>query len=1155
MNSDLEKNETAKREEEILAFWKKEEIFKKSLDKKSPKGEFVFYDGPPFATGLPHYGSLLSSIVKDVIPRYKTMRGYHVRRRWGWDCHGLPIENMVEKELGIKDKKGIEEFGIEKFNETCRASVLKFADEWEKYVDRVGRFVEYENAYKTMDLSYMESVWWALKNIYDKGLLYEGRKVLLYCPHCETPLAKSEVAMDNSYKDITEEAVTVKFEVKNSAKHGLPENTYLLAWTTTPWTLPGNIALAVGRDIQYVLADSNGQNVILAKELLKEGMTVLKEVSSEMLVGLEYEPLYKLDAVENTNKKAWYVTDADFVTTEEGTGIVHTAVMYGEDDYALGLEKDLPQVPLLDVSGHFNTNAPGFIQGKYFKKAEKELKHDLEKRGLLFDRADNTHSYPHCHRCDTPLLYNAISSWFINIQKVKKRLIRLNKKVTWFPEHIKFGRFLGILKSAPDWTISRNRYWASALPIWKCGACKEIKVIGSIEELSEHVVRSGNNYFVVRHGHAESNERGLISSRSDDVHHLTDQGKEEAKQAVEKLQDKNIDIIFSSIFIRTRETAEIIAHGLGIDKKNIVFDSRIQEISMGEWNGKKWDDYYKTLSSMEDRFIKPPDAGESYDDVKRRIGGFLYELEEKYKGKNILIVSHGSPIATMHMVSEGANKERGVHISHQLEMHTDHRVNTGDIRKLPFTPLPHNRNFEIDIHRPYIDSIELTCVCGETMRRIPEVVDGWVESASMPFAEHHYPFENKKIFKSNFPGDFISEYIAQTRTWFYNMHVMGGILFKKPTFKNVITTGTILASDGSKMSKSKGNYTDPLKNLNVYGADALRYYLMTSVVMQAEDLRFTDDDVKEVHNRLINILWNVQKFYSTYADENDDSVKFSDSKNVLDQWIIAKLGELTKIVTENLDNLNTVKAGRPIRDFVTDFSTWFIRRSRSRFKSDDTTDRRWAIATTKHVLKELSKIIAPLMPFIAESIYRDIGGEKESVHLEDWPGVSRYNKSLIADMEDVRALVSAGLEARAEAGVKIRQPLASLRVRDTKTFLQNNEQMVQLIKDELNVKDIIVGAPIDTEVSLDTTLTKELIEEGRVRELVRSVQALRKGSGLNPSDTPTLLVDTNSDGKQFLESNMDEIQKLASLGGVTLSDLGMNTDSIDVNGIDFKISF
>src|SRR3989344_3837126 len=548
INKDI-KSDVAKREEDTLRYWQEKGIFEASLKNRAGKPEFVFYDGPPFATGLPHTGSLLSSVIKDVIPRYKTMRGFYVRRRWGWDTHGLPIENMVEKDLGLKSKKDIEAMGIEKFNELCRAQVLEYVNDWKRYIDRIGRWVDFDNSYKTMDATYTESVWWALKQMHEKGLLYEGRKVLMYCPHCETPLAKAEIAMDNSYKDVTEDAVTVKFKVKNPEKHNLPENTYLLAWTTTPWTLPANVALAVGPEIEYALVthplpsliNKRGRDEVrvsyvlasaLASKIFGPEVKIEKTFFGKDLESIEYEPLFDIPAIKNTGKRSHYVTLADFVNTDEGTGIVHTAVIYGEDDYRLGLEKDLPMVPVLNANGTYNDLVPEFLRGQYIKKADKLVIEDLEKRGLLFAKAPNTHSYPHCYRCGTPLIYNALSSWFINIQKIKEEIIKQNENINWVPEHLKHGRFGNILEGAPDWTISRNRYWASPLPIWKCGECKKVEVVGSLDDLEKLRYRKANTYYLVRHAHSQKNDNGeggfIATVLANDKYHLTDKGREEA---------------------------------------------------------------------------------------------------------------------------------------------------------------------------------------------------------------------------------------------------------------------------------------------------------------------------------------------------------------------------------------------------------------------------------------------------------------------------------------------------------------------------------------------------------------------------------------------------------------------------------------------------
>lgn len=1115
-----EKSERAQREEKILQFWKENKIFEKTLEKNSPKGDFIFYDGPPFATGLPHYGSLLSSIIKDVIPRYKTMRGFHVRRRWGWDCHGLPIENMVEKELGIKNKKEIEEMGIEKFNKFCRDSVLRFVDEWKVFVDRVGRFVDYDNSYKTMDNSYIESVWWALKEIHNKGLLYEGRKVLLYCPHCETPLAKAEIAMDQSYKNVTEESVYVKFKIV-----GFPD-AYFLAWTTTPWTLPGNVALAVGENIDYVEARVGKEILVLAKErlsILTESYEIIAEHKGKEMVGMEYEPLFEIPAVKNTGKKSWYVTTASFVNTEEGTGIVHTAVIYGEDDYELGLKLDLPMVPLLDSAGHFNNEAPSFIKKEYFKKAEKLVKEDLEKRNLLFKREMHTHSYPHCHRCGTALLYNALSSWFINIQKKKDRMIALNRNINWIPEHLKYGRFLNNVESAPDWTISRNRYWASPLPIWKTSD-GEVRVLGSIEELKKLAKKSGNKYFLMRHGEAENNVKRVVSVSLNSSHHLTNLGKEQVETTAKKLLSENIDLIVASPIMRIRETAEIISKILKLESKAIIFDERLREYDAGEFDGKSEDDGLRDYFNSHKMFFERVPGGESFTDTKKRLGEALDDLEKKYQGKNILIISHKVCCWLILAAAERLNSKEAEKLSVYIK--------NGDFVTFDAPVLPHNENFELDLHRPYIDKVELISENGKPLKRINEVIDGWVESGSMPFAEYHYPMENKSEFLKHFPGDFIAEYIGQTRTWFYYMHAVAVLLFDNISFRNVITTGNILAEDGSKMSKSKGNYTDPMRNLDLFGADALRYYLVSSVIMRAEDVRFVDEEVRQIHNQILNPLWNSFKFYEMYSDKDYSSNPHL-SKNILDRWILFRLNELNSLITEGLDAYDTVKATRPIRDFISDFSTWYIRRSRDRFKGENKEDRNFAIATTRHVLLELSKLIAPVMPFIAEDIYTKVKKEsdKESVHLESWPSVKKSfslssffaskQNNLIKNMEETRQIVSLALEARSKANIKVRQALQKLEARVGGL----SDEYLELIKDEVNVKEI-VNKETDG-VELDIKLTPELIEEGKVRDIIRHIQDVRKEKGLSPKDLMKFV--PKPEDTELFKRNLREIEKATNI--------------------------
>lgn len=1139
MIDESQKSETAKKEETILAFWNKEKIFEKTLKKKAPKGEFVFYDGPPFATGLPHSGSLLSSVIKDVIPRYKTMRGHHVRRRWGWDTHGLPIESLVEKKLGLKTKKDILDIGIAKFNETARGMVLEYVDEWKKYVERVGRWVDFDNSYKTMDNTYIESVWWALKEIHKKKKLYEGNKVLMYCPHCETPLAKAEIAMDNTYQDVTEEAVTVKFKIKEPEAHGLPQNTYFLAWTTTPWTLPGNVALAVGVGITYVLVERESEKIILAKERFDGAGDIIKEYPGEDLIGIEYEPLYAIKKVLEHEGKKHVILPAGFVTTEEGTGIVHTAVMYGEDDFALGQKENLPMVQLLDASGKYNNDAPEFLRGKYIKDAERDIKKDLEARGLLFEKKNHTHSYPHCYRCGTPLIYNAVSSWFIDIQSVKQKMLSENENINWVPEHLKHGRFKHIVENAPDWTISRNRFWASPLPIWKKKDGTPI-VIGSLDELKKHTKKSGNRYFIMRHGESEKNVKDIISYKIDDKFHLTDKGKQQAHDSAQNFKNSGITRIYSSPLLRAKETSDIAAHVLGVPSSAVAEDVRLIEYNHGIFDKRTEREWWEAYPDSALLFEQAPESAETINDMRHRFGEFLYEIENKHRNENILIVSHEWPLLALLAVSKGANRAQTaaiLNVSNPRDRKPE-AIHPGEIREFPFIPLPHNDLYELDLHRPYIDDVVLVDERGEPMTRIPEVVDCWVESGSMPFAEYHYPFENRNVFEKRAPGDFIAEYIAQTRTWFYYTHTLGVLLFGRRAFKNVVTTGNILAADGSKMSKSKQNYSDPYELFDRYGADAFRYYLISSVVMQAEDFNFKDEDLKDAHNRVVNILRNTLTFYRLY--EKDAPEPSEASTNILDRWILARLNEVTKTATTAFDRFDTIRATRPFRDFIDDFSTWYVRRSRERIKGSNAEDKRAALGTMRSVLREFSKIIAPVMPFIADEIYRGvkIASDPESVHLAEWPQTSSagfdlrrffsptlkaQSSKLIQDMAEVRRVVSLGLEKRAASGIKVRQPLGKLSTRSRLAVDFGDT----LIKDEVNVKEIIYDHGLPEDVVLDTHMTEELKEEGLIREFLRAVQDARKKGGLSPNDTAALIV--GAEHSPLVEKHWDKLRVPANL--------------------------
>lgn len=972
-------------EQKVLKFWDEAKIFEKSLEKTKDGDAFIFYDGPPFATGLPHYGSILPSVIKDAIPRYQTMKGKYVRRRWGWDCHGLPIENIVEQHLKISGKKQIEEIGIERFNQICRDNVLTYAKEWGKTINRIGRWVEFDNAYMTMQTSYMESVWAGLKEVWNKDLIYEDRKVLLYCSRCETPISNFEVAMDNSYKDVTEESVYAKFKLvprQRIMSDLISDNTYALAWTTTPWTLPGNTALNIGPDIVYVLIEmENKERYLLAKErlsIISEPYEVVTEYQARNLEGLQYEPLYPAFAEAMAGRpgvtpeqmsKMSKIYIADFVTTGDGTGIVHNAAMYGEEDYQVAKEKNLPRVDMLSAKGQYLDMAPENLRGVFFKKGDKIILEELKAKGLVYKTEHYTHSYPHCHRCATPLFYNALPAWFIKISAARQNLLKNNETISWYPQHLKHGRFKQGIENAPDWNISRNRFWATALPFWKCAA-GHVCCIGSVGEL---------------------------------MHRSTN---------------------FKEVYPNFLPTGD---HPQG------------------------------------DKFT-----------------------------------------------------------SEQLE--------------------------SLDLHRPYIDQIILKCEdCGEDMKRVPEVVDCWVESGSMPFAELHFPFENagdatREDFKKRFPADFVVEYIPQTRAWFYVMHVMSTLLFDRAPFKNVLTTGTILAEDGTKMSKSKKNYPDPSLILENYGADALRFYLLTSPVVGGEDMNFSEKGVSEISRKMNMILYNCWSFYrmNTQGKIEDSRFKIEDSSHVLDKWVVARLFDVQNKVGEYMDQYDTVRAGREILDFVSDLSTWYVRRSRDRMRDGDA----GATQTFGFVLAEISKTLAPFMPFLSEFIYQDVTGQ-ESVHLTSWPEARVVDTQIVDQMSAVRLLVEAGQALRKEAGIKVRQPLAEIEY-----HIKNNQllsvDLEQVMAEELNVKKVsgrsdfapragtVVRDVPEFKLVLDTVLTSELKAEGIARELERQVQDLRKKSGLSVSDVVDLYYNTQNEN---LERALLEIfdRKKTSVNQISMS--------------------
>jgi isoleucyl-tRNA synthetase len=892
-------------EKDLVTQWKKNKTFEKSVEMRPVDNSYVFYDGPPFITGVPHHGTLLSSIVKDAVPRYQTMKGKRVERVWGWDTHGLPAENFVEKKLGITDRHDIgTKISLAEYITTARESMIQTGDLWEATIDRIGRWVDFKGAYKTMDKDYMESVWWAFKQLYEKGKIYEGERVLMYDTKWATPLSKAEVTMDaGAYQVVTDPSVYVKFKLSD-------ESAYMLAWTTTPWTLPGNTALAVNTKVEYTEVELDGERLILATELLKKALTdekhnvldykVVRTLKGKDLVGKTYEPLF-----EDRGANAHKVWAADYVTTDSGTGIVHLAPAYGEEDFILAQEKKIPVVHVLDEYGKYTE---GDWKGLDVWETNKTIAKTLHENGVVWKIDYIRHEYPHNLRNGNRLMYRAHPSWFMDIDGQRMEMLEQNTEgINWFPAHIKHGRFEKTVQQAPDWNLSRDRFWATAMPVWKGedkNGKERIKVIGSYAELKE-------------------------------------------------------------------------------------------------------------LSGV--------------------------ELE--------------------------------------------------------------------DYHRPWVDDIEFD-LDGVHYKRIDKVIDCWFESGSMPFAQFHYPFENKEKFERNFPGDFIVEYVGQVRAWFYYVHAVNVGLFGRNAFKNVITTGTLAGNDGRKMSKSFGNFTDPNELMDEYSADSLRFLLLSSPVLNGEDFALLDKDVSDVARKL-SMVWNMYDFFTMYAEVDGWEFKgnLSDPseslENPLDQWIVSRVHQLTQEVEKHMESYDVPSAAKPILPFIEDASNWYVRRSRRRFwKSGDDTDKNNAYRTLHYVLVQLTQVMAPFTPFLADELYQKLTGG-ESVHLLDWPKVGHVNELVVGEMETVRDYVNQGLSIRAKERLKVRQPLASVTVPTLGQFVDFKD----ILTEELNVKKVQEGE----ELALDLTLTPELKREGLMREIVRHVQNARKQAGLNVDDRILLTLATADD--------------------------------------------
>ncbi len=1149
------------KELETLNFWNENKIFEKSIlnpagigleseggnnEGKSGKifnnkteeiKSFSFYDGPPFATGLPHHGHILAGTIKDVMPRYKTMTGHSVRRVWGWDCHGLPIENLIEKELNLNSKKEIEELGIEKFTKACADSVLRYDAEWKQIVPRLGRFVDMDNAYKTMDWTYTESIWWAWKNLYEKKLAYEGYKIMHICPRCETPLAQSEVGLE--YHDITDMSVTAKFELINKKYNN--QNINILAWTTTPWTLPGNTALAVNKNLDYVLVEDKKINkedgstsleyFVVAKKLVEkvfknsESYKVLEDVNIGDYIGEKYTPVFVsfnnekfLSSLENS-ENIWKVWHADFITDESGTGIAHEAPAFGTEDMELAKINKIPVIKHVLMNGHFVSEVEETLtalKDLVVKKKDDSISTDIEivkllaYSGKLFSKEKIVHSYPLCWRCKTPLLNYATSSWFIDVPKIKDKLISENQTVKWVPEHTRDGRFGKWLEGAREWAVSRKRYWGAPLPIWKSVKTDEIFVAGSLQEIADKQ-KSNNEYYVMRHGEANHNVAGLekYDSSMDPNNHLTENGKNIVKENAEKLKLENIDIIYCSPFLRTRETAEIIADIIGFEKSKIIYDDRLREHGLGELDGKSFDDAHKMIFKNFGQKLYSNEYGlESYNDMRIRSGNLISELENNLADKKVLIVTHLGIIKSI--VNGGVGKSDNQISKEEMEPNFrthDSFINTGEYKKIKWSPLSRDVNGQVNLHRPHIDKVILKDSAGNDMKIIGDVFDCWFESGSMPFAQLHYPFENVDTFNKNFPADFIAEGVDQTRGWFYSLINLGVGLFDKVPFRHVIVNGHIMAKGGEKMSKSLKNYTDPMQLVEKYGADALRFALVNSPAMRGEQLEMPDTLVEEVYKKNIQRLENVFDFYQMYSEGIDDIKVDANSENILDQWILIRLQEVINDHVNGFENCKLDEAVKGVDKFIDDFSTWYLRRSRDRLKADISTEsentkeekqgKLDALNTMKYIFVEFSKTIAPVMPFLAERLYQETLETNDSVHLEKYPekkDVNEENKKVLEDMFQARNVVTEVLMMRQKQNVPVRQPLSSLTLNKS-----INIKVATIVMEEINIKNIKYDTSLENSI-LDFTLTPELIREGKQRELSREIKDKRKELGLVSAD-------------------------------------------------------
>lgn len=1115
MNPDDAQLNLPEREEKILKFWEENQIFEGTLAKTKKGKPFVFYEGPPFANGHPGIHHVEARAFKDVILRFKTMQGYFVPRRAGWDTHGLPVELQVEKELGLKNKRDIERYGIALFNQKCRESVWKYKEEWQEMTKRIGFWLDFKNAYITYENQYIESLWAIIKKFWDKKNLYQDYKIIPWCSRCGTGLSSHELGQPGAYRQTKDSSIFVKFKLKG--KH----NEYLLVWTTTPWTLPGNVAVAVNSSIEYGKYKIGNEYVWSAVSLspLVTKESPVENIKGKALIGLEYEPLYPApSALLGINKNISYkILGGDFVTTEDGTGIVHIAPAFGEDDMAVVKKEYGEKYPILLTVNTEGKMEKGVIGGELFvKDADKIIIEDLEKRNLIFKKVLYEHDYPHCWRCDTPLIYLARKSWWV--KKPVTELLKENKKINWVPNYLKEGRMREWLAEKKDWAFSRERYWGTPIPIWQCESCRHIDVIGSIDEMLKKTKTSKNKYFIMRHGESEANMLRIISSEPN-IYHLTERGEKQVLTTAKKLKKEKIDIIMSSDILRTRETAEIVRGVLGIH--TIHLDPRAREIQLGNLSGKSSESYHRAFPTYKEKFSKRPEGGESLQDLRARMVGFIQDIDEKYSGKNILIVSHEYPLWLLWSAGQGMPAKDIIAIKEKIK--GADFIKTGEYLKFPFKKLPYSHKGTVDLHRPFIDSIKLECSrCDGEMARVTEVCDVWFDSGAMPFAQNHWQGIGKP---KAFPADFISEGVDQTRGWFYTLLAVSTLLGYGTPYKNVLSLGHVLDKNGQKMSKSKENVVEPGSMIQKYGVDSLRWYFYT--INSPDDTKaFDEKDVLQRLRGFINTFWNSYLLFETYAPKKI-SLKNISVKNILDRWILSRLQSVIAAVTKHLNAYEPVSAARALEEFlVSDFSQWFLRRSRRRFQKPVNKKELDKVSeVSAYVLLTITKLSAPFVPFLTEIIFQrlrqKIGVRELSIHLAEWPKENKKFKvtsDFEVQMDKIRMWAALALQMRAKAGIKVRQPLAEFVVNknDYGKKEKFSQELLEILKDEINVKKISWG----NECTLDTRITPELREEGFVREVIRNIQEMRKDAGFKPGDGILVSFSVSSSIQTVLEKRV-----------------------------------